>query len=258
MEENNEENFYEDLLNNRDLKGGKGSKIFVILLILIVLGLMGYVLYIKFFTKKEEVKNDVKKEEVIQEYSFNCEDSCSYPVKINGEDINILYETSVTDDDDTYNHKITISDNEILNKDFSCGGPATLKVLDDMIVISFHEGCDILGNYINIYDKNGNEIMNITKFDDYNMSIENTEFDIKDKKIIVKATRLYHGPTLRLNELEEVDVCDTLDWQNYGVNEETITNGTYEIEYLQDGIFAKAVLKEKNTLKDALNSCNNE
>lgn len=251
MEDNN---FYEEMVNEKDFKETKNlGPIFVVLFIIIILGFGIYVTYLKLTEKpKEKEKVENVQEEVVQTFELVCDNTCDYNLNIKGEEIKVNY--TVSNDLDT--HMITINNKEIVNKTFACGGPATLKVLDDIILISYHDGCDIGGNTLFAYTKEGNELFSYEYLDNMtNMWIESTDFDVENNKIKINGTRLYHGNTLRLSNTQEVNICEQNEWPIYMIDENTITSGVYEIEYSGNNSFTSPILKESKTVKELLTSC---
>lgn len=259
-----DDKFYEEALEQEqvytpDKKNNFKGIIWIIIILLIGIG--AFIVYLK-LNKKEEPKEEVKNEEtVVQEVEkidLDCEKECTYDLTINNSKVNVKYtQNKITDD--TVTHKLQIGDNIIVNQDFSCGGPAFLSVLDDMILISYHDGCDTFGNTIHAYTKDGVEVFNYEYFDNtYNMWMEGTNYSVVGKKILVPATRVYHGLTLRLNANRELNICESVEWDVYGVNLDTVASGTYEITYEGNSKFSDPVLKNSKTLEDIIDSCNGE
>lgn len=249
-----ENNFYDELINEKDFNKSRNVKtIFVILLIVFILFLGGYLTYLKINEKPElEVKDKI--EENIQSFDLICSDNCEYKININEEIIPIVY--SITNDMDNDIHQLKINNNLVINKSLNCGGLANLKVLDDVIIISYHDGCDIGGNTLNGYTKDGREIFSYEYMDSFsNMWIETTNFEVVNKKIIVNATRMYHDLTLRLTKESEVNICNKDEWPIYMIGLDTITSGIYEIEYLGNFNFGSPILKQEESIKDIINTC---
>lgn len=258
MNENQDENnFYEEMIHGNDIKERKNkTPIFIILFILMILVFGIYVTYLKLNEpKKEEEKKeeDTQVQVEVETIEFVCEDSCEYSVTVNGEKVPITYTVSTEED---FIHKIMINNNPIVNRSFACGGPATLKVLNDIILISYHDGCDVGGNTIHAYTKDGNEIFSYEYLDSVlNMWMENTNFEVENNKIKINATRVYHGYTLRLSNSTEVDICMNDEWLSYQIDENTVTSGVYEIEYFGNNNFSEPILVQKETVGNLFLGC---
>ena len=180
-----ENNFYDEIMNEKDLKEKKSiGPFFIILLIIIILGFGVYVTYLKLTDKKEEKEEEIiKPVEEIQTIELTCDEACDYKVLIDNEEVPISYTVSKSIDDE-YTHKVTIHNNTVIDKTFSCGGPAILKVLKDTILISYHDGCDIGGNTLHAYNKDGLELFSYEYLDPIlNMWMENTDFEVEDNKV---------------------------------------------------------------------------
>lgn len=252
-----ENNFYDEMMDEKDVKEKKNITPFLIIFfIIIILGLALFVTYLKLTDKKEEKEEEIiKPVEEIQTIELTCDEACDYKVLIDNEEIPISYTVSKSIDDE-YTHKVTIHNNTVIDKTFACGGPAILKVLKDTILISYHDGCDIGGNTLHAYNKDGLELFSYEYLDPtLNMWMENTDFEVEDNKIKVGATRVYHGPTLRLSNLQEVNLCSKEEWSTYNIDENTISSGIYEIEYLGNSQFKQPVLISKESVKEYTKNC---
>ncbi len=256
-----DENFFEELLDDEKNYTKERSPFFkwiVGLIIFLLIVFLGYLTYLKLTEKKNEEED--KKEEVVEsadKVELDCDNVCEYEVEVKGQKVTIGY--AVNTEEETPVHQLKIGDTVIVNRTFSCGGPTTLSVLEDIIFISYHEGCDILGNTIHAYTKDGEEIFNYEYLDStYNMWMDGTDFDIKGNKLYISATRVYHGPTLRLSANEEVNICEPSEWEIYNIDRNTISSGVYEIEYLGNSNFSTPKLTEKKYVKDLLDLCETE
>ena len=240
-----EEQIYEELENERlfNQKNRNGKSFFFVLLFIILFGVGCY-----FFLKnnldkekkREEMNQPIIKEQEGYQTQFECEDKCTYDLELTNGKIAVTYE-KIKNEDYTYTDKVTIGSTVISNKSHLCGGPATLGVLEDIILISYHDGCDIGGNTLYAYT--------------FNLWLANTNYKIKDNKIIVDATRLYHGNTLKLDTEKEVNLCEETEWSLYNIHEDTLVIGTYEIEYEGKGTFKEPKLINEKKVKDVLNIC---
>lgn len=258
-----EENIYEEiekeqLMNNN--YGNNKNKTLIILVILILICIIAIIIYIMNFPKKKnidtdtEVTTDTSNTDTYQ-VEFDCDDTCTYDVDLNGNTVKITYDR-IQNEDYTYLDKITIGTKIVYSNTALCGGPATLSTLDDVILISYHDGCDIGGNTLYAYTKDGEEIFNYEYLSDsLNMWMSSTSYSIKDNKVIVDATRLYYNNTLRLDNIKEVNICNKDEWDLYEIDETTIVSGTYEIEYIGDNQFKTPNLISKKLLKNVLNNC---
>lgn len=253
-----EEQIYEELENERlfHQKKGNGKLFFFILLFLILVGIGGYFM-LKNHPKKEEKKEE--KPTIVEnegyQVEFECDGKCTYDIELSSEKVTVTYEKT-KNEDYTYLDKVTIGDTVVSNKNHLCGGPATLGVLEDVILISYHDGCDIGGNTIYAYTKDGSEIFHYEYLDEnLHLWLDSTSYKIKNSKIVVGATRLYHGNTLRLDSKREVNLCEKTEWDFYGIDEKTIVSGTYEIEYEGKGVFKEPKLVNEKIVKSVLNIC---
>lgn len=253
-----EENFYEDMVHGRDLKEKKFNfRIIVVLFLIAILGFGAYITYLKFQEKPEPVEESkTPEEEVMQEVEFDCDEVCEYTLQVGGEDVVVNYSVSATETDH-FLHRVSIAGSIVVNRDFACGGPTTLKVLDDILLISYHDGCDVGGNTLHAYDKTGVELFSYEYLDTtYNMWMSGTDFEIEDKKIKIAATRMYQGTTMRLNTNAEIDLCNKDEWIKYSeMNEDTITSGVYEITYYGSSSFSDPMLISSTTVKDEIKNC---
>jgi hypothetical protein len=230
-----EDNFYEDMLENSDFKGNfKYTKVLIIILILLIIGFALYVTYLKLTLKKEEVETTNLESKIGEEIEFICADTCEYTFQVKGVDVTLSYLVS---GDNLEHHKVMMNDTVILDDDFACGGPATLKVYDDIIVISYHNGCSTGGNYLSIYDTSGKLLGNYEEFSDINnMWMESTDFTLSEDGISLKLTGLYKEHILRLSKLKEVNLCNLDEWELYDVTYDTPTKVEYHIAY-ENGAF---------------------
>ncbi len=253
-----EEQIYEELENERLLnkKGGNRKQFLFFLLFVILIG-GGYYFFLKSNPKKEKKKENettIHEREGYQ-VEFECEDKCIYDLELTNGKIAVVYE-KIKNEDYTYTDKVTIGSTTVSNKSHLCGGPATLGVLEDVILISYHDGCDIGGNTIYAYTKEGSEIFHYEYLDEnLHLWLDSTNYKIKNNRIIMGATRTYHGNTLRLDSKKEVNLCEKTEWDFYGIDENTIVSGTYEMEYEGNGVFKKPKLVNEKKVKNVLNTC---
>lgn len=253
-----EEQIYEELANEQFMNHG-GNKKVVILLLLILIVAIGLLIWMwsKYEPEKEkeETNEPVVTEKEGYQTQFECDDKCTYDLDLTSGKVTVTYE-KIQNEDYTYLDKVIIGDTVVSSKNHLCGGPATLGVLDDVILISYHDGCDIGGNTLHAYTKEGVEIFKYEYLDTtLNMWLESTSYSIKGKKIIVESTRLYHGNTLRLDSKREVNLCEKTEWPIYEINEDTLVSGTYEIEYEGSGKFREPILTNQETVESVISSC---
>lgn len=256
-----QEEFYEEALNAEEvyIKEKKYNfKWLIWIIIILLLFFFGLLTFWKLTEKEkpeEEVVEDITEEEKID---LDCDDTCNYTLDVDGSEVTLTYTKTIGKEDEEI-HKLELDGTELVNRSFACGGPAVLTVLKDTILISYHDGCDITGNSIYAYTKEGKEIFHYETFDTiYNMWMSGTEFTVKGNQISIPATRVYHGPTLRLNELEEVNICENGEWELYHVDSNTVSGGSYIITYLGNNQFSDPVLEEEQYLKDIVSTCNLE
>lgn len=253
-----EDNFYEDLVSKKDLKSGgpRLSVIFMVILMIAIVGFGAYVTYLKLKEEKEvEEKPTEEPPEVeeVESIDFDCDDTCHYTIRVLEKEVKIDY-TVTPGQNEEKTHHIQIGGKSIMNKKYTCGGPATLKVLEDLLLISYHDGCDTTGNTIHIYKADGTEVTSY-EYMDSSMRIESTNFDVSDNKIIVNGTRIYQGSILKLSDTKQVNICKQEEWASAQVDEDTLVSGTYEIQYMGNLTFKEPTLKNSKTLKDVYEEC---
>lgn len=255
-----EEQLYEELANeNMGNHGGENKAVIFILLFLIV-SMVGTVVYM--IIKSRPPKEDKPKEDepiVVEkegyQVEFECDDTCTYDLELSSGKVTVTYE-KVRNEDYTYLDKLKIGDTVIHSKTSLCGGPATLGVLDDIILISYHDGCDIGGNTLHAYTKEAKELFAYEYLDSsLNMWMQSTSYKIRGKKILVDATRLYHGNTIALSGTNEAPLCDKTRWPLYEIDENTVVSGTYEIEYEGNEAFKEPKLVQKQTVESVIGTC---
>ncbi len=256
-----DDKFYEEVLEQEQVYGHEKKhnfKWFIWVIIIVLFGIGSVVIYLRLNEKdapKEAVNNQQEMVQEIKKIDLDCESECTYDLTVDSSKINVKY-TQIKSVDDTIMHKLQIDDNIIVNQEFACGGPAFLSVLEDIILISYHDGCDSYGNTLHAYTKEGEEIFNYEYLDNtYNMWMEGTDYSVIGKKISVPATRIYHGLTLRLNANRELNICESPEWTVYGVDLTTVASGTYEIIYEGNSKFSNPVLVNSKTLEDIIQSC---
>ena len=254
-----EEQIYEELANEHMGNHGGGNKVIIFILLLFIIAIVSVVIYMIMESKPKENKPEedgiVKVEEDGYQVEFECDATCTYDLELSNGPVTVTYE-KVKNEDYTYLDKIKIGDTVIHSKTSLCGGPATLGVVEDIILISYHDGCDIGGNTLHAYTKDAKEIFSYEYLDSsLNMWLQSTSYQIKGKKILVDATRLYHGNTLQLNANKEVDLCKKSEWSLNGIDENTIVGGTYEIQYEGNGVFKEPQIDQKKLVESVLNTC---
>lgn len=254
-----EEQLYEELANEHMGNHGSENKIVIIILLLCSIAMVGAVVYMIVKSKPKENKpQEVEQAEPEKEgyqVEFECDETCTYDLELSSGKVTVTYE-KVQNEDYTYLDKVKIGDKVIHAKTSLCGGPATLGVLDDIILISYHDGCDIGGNTLHAYTRDAKEIFSYEYLDSsLNMWLKSTSYQIKGKKIQVEATRLYHENTLQLNANKEVNLCKKSDWSFYDIDENTIVGGTYEMQYEGNGSFKEPQLIKKETVESVLDTC---
>lgn len=247
-----DENFFEEEIGNKDFNGN--NKIFKIFILLVILGVLGFGIYVTYLklNEKEDIKEEkeIKEEKVIEGVSLECMDECTYSL-FDGETLKY----TVTMDDYSH-HKLSLNDKVLLEKDFSCGGPDLLTVLDDIFIISYNDNCTTGGNYIAIYNKMGEEIRKYNYMDDnYNMWIESTTYEVKGKSIFIKANRLYKEHVLRLSKKDEVNLCEKDEYSLYNITTSTPINGTYSLKYLGNNSFDDLEFIPNKLVKDDILTC---
>ena len=254
-----EEQLYEELANEHMGNHGTENKIVIILLLLCIIAMVGAVVYMIVQSnpkedRKQEDEQVVKEKEGYQ-VEFECDNVCTYDLELTNGKVAVTYE-KVKNEDYTYLDRIKIGDTVVHAKTSLCGGPATLGVLDDIILISYHDGCDIGGNTLHAYTRDAKEIFSYEYLDSsLNMWLQSTTYQIKGKRILIDATRLYHENTLQLNANREIDLCKKSEWPLYDIDENTLVGGTYALEYEGSGIFKEPQLIQRKTIANVLNTC---
>ncbi len=254
-----EEQLYEELANEHMGNHGSENKVVILILLLSIIAMVGAVVYmiVQSNTKEDKPQDD---EQVVTEkegyqVEFECDETCTYDLELSNGKVTVTYE-KIQNEDYTYLDRVKIGDTVIHAKTSLCGGPATLGVLDDMILISYHDGCDIGGNTLHAYTRDAKEIFSYEYLDSsLNMWLQSTSYQIKGKKILIEATRLYHENTLQLRANKEVDLCKKSDWALHEIDENTIVSGTYEMQYEGNSSFKKPQLIKKETVESVLNTC---
>lgn len=249
---NEEENIYEEEFIPK-VNGNKKVKVFLIILIVLIIGFGAYITYLKLNEEKDSKETTPTPAPVVevQNIDFDCADNtCTDTLKVANKDVKVLYEKTVQEDESVI-HKVSIDDHVILNENLSCGGPSSLKVLDDTLVLSYHSGCDINGNIITAYSIEGVELFKYEYLDPLTklMRVDGTTFEVKDKKISIKGTRLTHGPAIEVTN-GIVDLCEQTNWAANNIDLTTVLSATYEIAYQGNLAYEQPIVVSSETAQD--------
>ena len=216
------------------MKNEKSKNIIIALLSIMIVGLAGLICYHTFIVnKKEEPKGEktTTTENILVKKIELTEDEQT--VAINGGSISI-HLTKENSNKESYlviNGKTTSFVSQPLSF------ISDIYVMKDIIIIPIYS-TDVRGNKLYIIDKNGNilkEVNNNLDGTANGMGIAAGENSItfNSNKIIIKGTRLSHGPSLIYGDKYIDPLCNNdKTLKENDISDDLVVEATYEIEYL--------------------------
>ncbi len=247
-----DENFFDENIDKKDLNGN--NKIVKIIIFIIIIGVLLFGFYLTYLKLNEEKKEGVKEEEkdvIVEGIYTECSDECVYHLNLSDGVKNLKYVI-----ENEVSHKLYLEDKLLIELNMSCGGFDLLTVLDDIFIISYNTECKSTTNNIIIFNSKGDILKNYNYVDNtYNMWIENTEYKVINNSIVFNATRLYKEHTLRLSKNQEVNLCENDEFSLYGINNTTPLSGVYTIDYLGNNNFSELKFNSNKLVSDDVLTC---
>jgi len=126
-------------------------------------------------------------------------------------------------------------------------GISSLQTLDNTLLVATYD-TDVTGDYLYIFDIDGKLLLEVHSLDDNGMYLRLGEpaYQIKDNKLIVQGTRMYHGPSLFTGDGKQVELMSDGEYLPVFPDDEVV-EAAYEIQYLGNGMFGP-ITKIETTL----------
>lgn len=221
----------------------------VVILIILVMVLIGFIVYKEFFYKEESNKDETKipsvepiKENdkitgkvefsnnryVLDISNYKNKDEVYY--KINND-----YEVKLVFLDNGYNTEdsgiktfdVYVNDKFVLTDDkFNNEQDVYFSIIKDNLVYLNTGFTDIRSEHVYIIEKD-NRVHDIYELDKIKGMVPE-EITLNEDSIVIKGTRINHGPTVVYGESGmDVMLDDPTTWTKYGINNDTIIKATY-------------------------------